>query len=449
MRRLAFLALAACGSSHAVADAPGSGDGSSGGDCACDAPNVRGNVTAKLVDKTGAPQAGAHVVFIDTDTTVSDLTTDAAGIATASVFPGASVTAVWVYVFNPPPNVTCTTTVLDAAPGDVITLDVDSCLTLHDTLPTTPQTTMSVAHSSYAGASQYDAYYTCGMTPATKTTYQLAFDPWCNPATWDLTVVALNNSGTPLAYTSQSAIAFANGGSVTITDTWHALPTVTATYQPTTAVQNLELTRYAPYLIGAPVPMATADTNGMQTMLSVTAAAPARAVMVTYANPCATADATCKQMNSGSQLFAQVVDGTQTAYSLDLSTVLLPWLGYSVWNKATPTMLAMHPSGTAPVDIFEADMQYVRNNSEIYIWRTFGANAADVTFPALPADVPNAPTPLSSDTSSVTHSFLCESDAIAGYRAAVANPYAALGSCLGDPAFAVSGATLTRLSRSN
>src|SRR5689334_18804528 len=78
-------------------DAPGDGlvdvlmfpDGAPDAD-----PNVRGTVTVHLVDRNDAALPGMHVVFIDTDMTVTDVVSDASGNASASVFPGANATAI-------------------------------------------------------------------------------------------------------------------------------------------------------------------------------------------------------------------------------------------------------------------------------------------------------------------------------------------------------------------
>jgi hypothetical protein len=86
--------VVACGDDHQGTRDGGDGRGD---DAEIDAdPNVRGTVTVRLVDKNNAPLAGMYVVFIDTDGTVTERMTDAAGTAQADVYPNASVTAVRV-----------------------------------------------------------------------------------------------------------------------------------------------------------------------------------------------------------------------------------------------------------------------------------------------------------------------------------------------------------------
>ncbi len=466
MRTLALVAaLAACGSSHGTGGGDangGGGDGKgSGFDGDIDLP-TRGNVTAHLVDKTGAAQAGVHVVFIDTDSTVTEMLTDGSGDAVASVFAGASVTALHVTAAS----VNCLTTVTEVAPGDLITLDVDAFEKLVVPLDTTSAGTFTVAFPAYSGANHYVIYSPCGSTSTTKTSGNaLAFEAGCVAATMDLVVVAENSSNAALAWVDQSGVAFTSGGSTTITNSWATLPTITATYSnATTAVQNVQLARLAPDTRGAifpqPPAILDADVTGASTMLAVAAPASAAATMQTLTWPCPNSDATCgsagcaalcKGANSASQTITQVVDGTQTTYALDVGSQLLPWLGYPFWMKTNPTVLPVTVTGSGAIDLFEADMQYVRNNTSVYIWRVFAPVAGDVHFPQLPADVPGSPTPTSSDTMSVTHAYACESDAIAGYRGAVANVYDALGTCqaLTDPTTKRFGGTLDRFSQSN
>lgn len=113
MRLLAIVALlAACGDDTATT-IDGAVD-----DIDAD-PNVRGLVTVHVVDKNNAPISGMDVVFLDTDATMTRLTTDAAGTAQASVFPNASVTVVRT---DSSLQGYSLTTVQSLTPGDDITL---------------------------------------------------------------------------------------------------------------------------------------------------------------------------------------------------------------------------------------------------------------------------------------------------------------------------------------
>ena len=460
MRALLLAAVVACGSSHGVPGGDAPGDSQGGSDAPqMDAPPVRGNVTVHLVDKTGAPVAGDTVAFVDTDTTATVMTTDASGAAAASVYPGASVTAEHVLVFMPPPNIILLATVDDVVPGDTVTLNVDAFLDGEAPLDTTSAGTFTVSFPSYTGANHYVIYTPCGATNTTKTSNNaIAFAAGCVAATMDVAVLAESNTNAVLASIDQSGVAFTSGGSVTIAGTWAAPATISATYTNAgSTVQNVQLARMTPDLRGsiAPPPptILAADVTGASTMLQLTAPTSASAVMQTLARPCKSGDTTCTQMTSAWQTITQVVDGTQTAYSLDVGAQLLPWLGYPTWSKVTPTMMTIAVTGSGAIDLFEADLQFVRNNSNgnVYIWRVFAPAAGNVSFPVLPSSVPYDPTPQSTDTMSVTHSFACESDAIAGYRAAVANMFTALDTCLAPTATNKqrTAGTLNRLSQSN
>jgi hypothetical protein len=78
---------------------------------------VRGTVTVRIVDKASAPLAGMYVVFIDTDGTVTERMTDAAGLAQADVYPSATVTAVRARGMS-----YSLATVQALVPGDLVTL---------------------------------------------------------------------------------------------------------------------------------------------------------------------------------------------------------------------------------------------------------------------------------------------------------------------------------------
>jgi hypothetical protein len=119
---LVAVLLLACGSPNSGdsdgGDDDGGGDGDAGVDVMIDAdPSVRGTVSVKLVDKSAAPLAGMYVVFIDTDATVTERMTDAAGMAQADVYPNATVTAIRNRGMS-----YSVVTVTALNPGDAITL---------------------------------------------------------------------------------------------------------------------------------------------------------------------------------------------------------------------------------------------------------------------------------------------------------------------------------------
>jgi hypothetical protein len=443
MRRIALALLAACGSHSAASDAAG---------CPCDAPGDAppppGLVTVQVVDHKGAPLAGEPVVFIDADTTTTAKTTDATGAATQLVSAGASVTVVHVIIEPTPPNITTLTTVTQLVPGDSITLDADAFLTHSTPLDTTPAGTFTVSYPGYAGAASYSIYDPCGVTASSTTTKLLALAAGCATSPMNLVVVATSSGGTALAWTQKAGVTFASGGSTTITDSWHALGQITASYtNPTAGVANIELDRYTPTMRGARA-FQSADTNGATTAIAISAPLATGAVMQAILDPCRSGDPLCN--NATRQIVSQAVDGTQTTYALDVSAQLLPWLGNPVFAPATTT-LSIAITGSQPVDVFAVDMLYVRNNTDPYLWRLFApAPLPSLQFPTLPAGVTDA-TIKPTDKMSTTHAYACESDAIAGYRAAIADPYGALDTCISspDPTTKPFGGTLNRFSQSN
>src|SRR5262249_8591971 len=103
-----------------------------------------------------------------------------------------------------------------------------------------------------------------------------------------------------------------------------------------------------------------------------------------------------------------------------------PWVKAS-FNAGTGTLDVM-VTGTAPFDIFEANVRYTRGQT-IYTWRVFGPVAGSVTFPTLPATAPGNPTSQASDMAPIGPAVVGEADAVNGYRDAIKNPLEALGAC--------------------
>ena len=256
MKQLIGLVLiAACGShpsanGDAKGDVNGGGDdgggddGGTGGDASIDAPNVRASVHVQVIDPAGANLSGNHVVFIDTDATVTDTTTDGSGNTSGNVFPGASVTVV-----HPTLAGYEITTIQAIEPGDNLVVGT----TVAD--PTSAGT-FTLSWPEYSGGVGYKIYHPCGETDiGSKTTLSRTLasacvggtqngivctlgsqcpagsclpvmQVGCAKSTMDVVIVALDGSLNPLAYAEQSSIPFSNGGTAAITDTWHTLPSL-------------------------------------------------------------------------------------------------------------------------------------------------------------------------------------------------------------------------------
>ena len=239
MRVLALVALVACGSPHhgAGGDADDQGgDGPAGDDGSSamidapppDVPNVRGTVKVTVTNPSvaGCQLAQLHVVFVDVDSTTTDVVADAAGKAQADVFPGASVTA----VCERSTGTDIAVTVQDVEPGDDITLDGSYFFTGSKTADQTVSGTFKISFPVAPGATNYTIYHPCGnAVPSGNTNVSLTMKAGCLQQTMDLVVVAGTSSG-PTAWTEAANVPYTNGGSVTVTDTWHPMGSITASY---------------------------------------------------------------------------------------------------------------------------------------------------------------------------------------------------------------------------
>jgi hypothetical protein len=215
-------------------------------------------------------------------------------------------------------------------------------------------------------------------------------------------------------------------------------------------VTDIGVERFTPYLRGLAPVASSGTTAGGPVNLMLASATPAQATMRTLISCDSGASASCISNAKGAafQTISHRVSGTVTSYALDLAATLLPWVSASYLPASTT--LDVTVTGTGTYDLFEADLRYIRGQV-IYTWRVFGPTAGDITFPTLPSTLPGDPTVRTTDTQSAYHVYLCESDAIAGYRAAIANPYAALGTCESPPSVTTVpyAGTLNRISQSN
>jgi hypothetical protein len=531
----AALLLVACGDDHqTVRDGGPDGDDADVADAEIDAdPDVRGTVTVRLLDRAGAPLSGMHAVFIDTDGTVTDQVSDAAGTATASVFPGASVTALREHSSQLTYSLT---TVQSLVPGDTITLisaagaaslsddpftqrvvplpSVDLLtatksgstgtfttrtphgLAVNDrvfvagasvagyngtwTVASAPSTTsftanlgggglsnaiggstvkgelFTVSFPTYGGATSYEVHTRCGpVDVGTSNTPQLVLRAGCTTSTMDVLVFAKTSGTVEAAYAFQPNVAYTPGGSVTISDPWHALPTLSASItNPTPKVTDVTLERFTPYVRGLPQAVASDTTTGSTIPLAMPVATVAPAFMRTIASCPFGASSQCASSSTGvaQQTITERIDGTAAAYALDLGANLLPWIS-AVYLPLTQT-IDVTVTGSGTYDLFEANLRYVRDVSGsqyIFTWRVFGAVAEDVKFPTLPATLPGDPTIRPTDDQSAYQVYLCESDALASYRSAIGNVYEAFALCEANaaPSTKLLSSTKNRLSSWN
>jgi hypothetical protein len=413
---LGLVLCAACGSVEKQGALP---DGGATDDAGIDAP-ARGTVHVTVLDPagTGAPVAGASVVFIDPDgTLVKKATTDTGGKADANVLPGANVTSI---VLNGTSYQLLT--VLAIQPGDDLTMgDTDA--------NTTSIGNFTVNYPAFTGATQYEVATPCGVTttqsPAgvpVPTSITFPIDNSCKLTTMELVVIALGANG-PLASTSKKAVTFTASGATTITDGFQSLVNVTSTYSnidPT--ITGLSVNRNVPDGYGASVSTSAQQPIAATTALSVTGATASTARMVARAT---------SQKATGQII--QNIAGTATTYNVNMATTLLPWLVPPTFDVASEKLsIATDATGTTSdkPDLFEVTMSYNRidpltGTGPSFSWQLFGPEAADIVLPAIPADV-GPVMPLATDTLGTPRDLMFEADTVVGYGAIRANVFANL-----------------------
>jgi hypothetical protein len=446
MRVILCLALVACGSHGGTNGDGGDGDGPGSGaidGAPIDVPNVRGTVKIH-VENTGSAggncMPGIHVVYIDTDATVTPVTADATGAAQADVFPGASVTAICHRMTG---SYTLAT-ILAVEPGDELTLNAGAFISGKQTIDATSLGSFTVTYPAYSGAAKYTVYTPCGSIVFGGTSGSFSMAAGCALSPMDVVVAANSGTGAVLAFAEQTGVTFTPGGTVNVTGPYKPMATISAQYtNPSAKVKSIELDRMAPDLRGLRS-TATQDTNGGTVTLMTPSLTTTHATMQTILSPCAMSDPNCSE--TGSQVITKVVDGTQTSYAVDVGATMLPWLAPPVYDPATQT-IKITQAGSGAYDLFETDLQYVRMNSIIYIWRVFGPTAGDVKLPALPG----GESPTASDIMSATHTWIGESDSLSGYRAARQNVFDARDVCeqSQSPTAKRLAATSSRFMRSN
>ena len=288
---------------------------------------------------------------------------------------------------------------------------------------------VTASYAAYPGTDHYEVHTRCGTVDVgTSLAPALVLPAHCVATPTDVEVLARTSAGGLLAWTARSDVTITPGAVIAIGDTWHAPAPLTATYaNPTAQVTQLAAARFSPYVRGAPI-AETAAAADATTMLAIDVSQPARAAMATLLACPSGSSSGCLStpMGAASQRITHAVDGTAGTYALDIGANLLPWVRAQYVPRTTT--LDVEVTGTAPIDLFEANLRYTRDQ-RIYTWRVFGPVAGSVTFPALPAGAPGDPTLLPGDVMSSYQAFVGESDALGGYRDAVANPFAALGTC--------------------
>jgi hypothetical protein len=311
---------------------------------------------------------------------------------------------------------------------------------------------ITVSYASYASAQSYTVYSSCGGTDVgASTAPNLVLEAGCASNAVTFVVVARGAGNAPIAFAEKANVDVTAGGSGMITAPWTPIYTLQAAYSnPTTRVTDISLERYVPYLRNAPVASGTGMTQNLATPSSATAFMKTRLRCPTGAS------SNCLSNNVGNvtQTITEKVNGTVGTYALDIGANLLPWVT-AIYTQAT-TSIDVTVTGNGAIDLFEANMLYngattTPRNATIYTWRVFGPTAQSVTFPTLPSTLPGDPTVRTSDVQSQYQVYLCETDAVNGYRNAIKNPYETLALCEANstPTTKPLTATKSRLSQWN
>ena len=363
---LGLIALAAC--SPVVAHTP---DGHTV-DSSPDAPS-HGMVTVKVYD-TGNPGAvvvGMPVAFVEADgSQIGQPVTDAQGIASADVHPGASASVVQV-------NGTRTqiSTLFGLQPGDNVILGPS-------TPPSTQVGTFSVSFPTYSGATNYQVYGPCGYNTSATSPVVLTMYSDCKLDTMDITVVPVDASSVGLAYLTKTGVAFVASGTTSVTGSYSGMSAFAVNLTNLNAnITNASVTRYVPDNYGFSNGASGTPTNGT---LSVSTPGPAGAsALVT----------TSLSTGTSSQEVFQSIAGNVQTYGLDAGQTLLPWLTTPALDIANHKVtFSTDTTGTTndTPDVVFTEISYSRTvgtATQNYSWLAVGATATDMTLPLLPVTV--------------------------------------------------------------
>ena len=367
-----LLTLAACGKSSSLADAPVI-DGAHAADAAppVDADQHVVVTVYDLYKGTLAP--GVTVAFIEANgTTTAEVMTDANGVASALVQPGASVTAAYTAVDS-------LVTVVGVQPGDHITIN-----------PYGPITGVKVGTFHVVVPDQGDTSYVaagpCGVTAPVAsagtgmaTTIDLEIDADCQESTMDLVVEGLASDGSAAGWVHLAGVAYTDGGMATMPSTgWSPMLAPTATFTNVPAdVTSARFNDWVP------------DENGF-TVGFATTATPTTTINLNSLPGAATVQLYSGFAGNGSQRdLYDVVAGNTTTHTVDASTELLPEVSAPTLDIATGAVhvaMSAAPTGAAQY----TDLNYTRTvgtTQTSFYWGFLSAPTTDFTLPPLPSDL--------------------------------------------------------------
>ena len=386
--------FAACGKDHSLTDA-GSSDANTtdaGNTIDADAHGLV-SVTVMNPDGVSGPEAGVMVAFIEPNGDLAgEMATDSNGKASATVLPGASVTA--VYVLSPTSHQI--ESILGVKPGDDLTIG-----SVHPDTASAGAFTANVVE--IIGSTEYDVWGPCGNgyyappPPSQRrpllggfvtVPVPLTFTNDCVQSTMDL--VAARYDGTGLVGVAEFRdTPFTDGGAVTATTNWVTPSTVTA-----------DFTNAPGDVVWLYPDMHVPDWNGFVSYASasVTAGAASATFTVPPAKNALVSTLITSNTHNGTQNLYEVVDGAQATYAADIGAVLLPWLDTPTIDLTTGVITVPVAGGGGAGDAFAVRYEFGRPDpngsgsgsgalNDFYDWTVWSATSGNVTLPVLPSDL--------------------------------------------------------------
>ncbi len=412
---LVGLVTAGCGgdTTHHLADAPTT---MIDGPAPIDAAPLPVTLT---VTNAGVPSAGIQVWFQESDSTlVSSTTTDATGVATAVVEPGAFVTAL-----NPfphpapsivPANLDDLRTFAGVKPGDHLVLDqpaVGTQITFTMSLPVDPGAVTYLLNTS-CGTADLSPSGGSGSLPGGNVTLQ-----GCANGAADMLLVTSDANGQPQSFIFDANVPVENAGTVDLTTKTYAA-VVDTTFNYTSAPASVTFVDLQQVIAGTRGQLFTSFSNGDITAGAgtVTLALPGTAGEISIEDSAFRPTSVTQQ---------DVIDwGPYAAtYTLDMTSVLLPdFTEAPALDIANHQLTWSEDTGAAP-DFSVIEFQIDRTDS--WTWEIAAPySAATLKLPVLPADGA-AFNPATGDTSNI---FITASAKVpGGYDAVRANLLSDLG----------------------
>jgi hypothetical protein len=183
-----------------------------------------------------------------------------------------------------------------------------------------------------------------------------------------------------VGYLQADNIAYQSGGTLTFSGPWNAPAQCTTTHTSVPAGYSTVSIRYAGSTRGLTTSNLSGASNGEATSFTGPCAATDKPVLEqTLVSP--------RSASQASQSILEAMPSTETTYTIDVQSKLLPWIGAPQVDLATGT-ISIPRSGDAAVDAFELVVSYTRpSTSRFYQWRLVGPVLGDVTLPQLPAEL--------------------------------------------------------------